>query len=427
MFAVFAINAAAQNNGGGAWLNERNSANWNENLRDIPSAPRASSSQDFARCREQIRQPENINDRALNRAGWSLYGATQLYGGVSLIKGLTNFDGMCRPEGFQVFIFNGNRFVGTLSPSPMNSRTDGSLILADLISPDEIRAEFARFSSSDAFCCPSKRSTVLYEMVRRPNSINSILQVKNVVTENFNQTQTNETPDNPRRATIRGTIAYRERIALSQTAVVRVRLVDLTNPNAPTAVAESEFNALGKQVPLPFELTYETARLQPSRSYGVTAEILNQGASLFITPRPFNLSEVRGNLDLNLVMSASLNQPETSPIKPIRGISLYLSEYGRGSVQIANRAAENINRTVVQIRTDASVTIDVYRPRTGRITFTGDLIGYDQDTIRVRVLNSGNAEASGEIVVKHGNRRINSLSISDLILDGQNVNLNFAR
>ena len=40
---------------------------------------------------------------------------------------MSNADGMCRPLGYQFFLFVGDDFAGTLSPAPMDSRTDGGL------------------------------------------------------------------------------------------------------------------------------------------------------------------------------------------------------------------------------------------------------------------------------------------------------------
>jgi len=52
---------------------------------------------------------------------------------------MTAADGMCRPAHFNVFVFVGGRFAGTLSPQLMTSRLDAS------IGALRIAAEFARY------------------------------------------------------------------------------------------------------------------------------------------------------------------------------------------------------------------------------------------------------------------------------------------
>jgi hypothetical protein len=42
-------------------------------------------------------------------------------------RGTAGYDGMCRPRQYQDFVFVGSVFAGTLSPQPMDSRTDGAL------------------------------------------------------------------------------------------------------------------------------------------------------------------------------------------------------------------------------------------------------------------------------------------------------------
>lgn len=64
--------------------------------------------------------------------------AAQVFGKTTLISGMANADGMCRPLTDQVFVFSGGQFIGTLSPILMDSRTDGSLVNANLYREDYI-------------------------------------------------------------------------------------------------------------------------------------------------------------------------------------------------------------------------------------------------------------------------------------------------
>ena len=93
-----------------------------------------------------------------------LYGPVRSHGETRIMMALAGFDGMCRPLGFQAFVYWEGKYAGTLSPVPMNSRTDGSLTDIRLTSAANISADFARYSESDALCCPSRISSVLYNL-----------------------------------------------------------------------------------------------------------------------------------------------------------------------------------------------------------------------------------------------------------------------
>ena len=73
---------------------------------------------------------------------------------------------MCRPLGYQVFVFVGEAFAGTLSPVPMDSRTDGAEVDVWLDAADYVRARFDRYTPADPLCCPSRTSVVAYEVRR---------------------------------------------------------------------------------------------------------------------------------------------------------------------------------------------------------------------------------------------------------------------
>jgi heat shock protein HslJ len=81
-----------------------------------------------------------------------------------VVLGRSGVDGMCRPLGFQAFVFVGGRFAGTLAPHPMTSRTDGAAQLPQLWSADAIAVTFSRYAGTDPLCCPSRVSTVQYRV-----------------------------------------------------------------------------------------------------------------------------------------------------------------------------------------------------------------------------------------------------------------------
>ena len=84
---------------------------------------------------------------------------------------------------------------------------------------------------------------------------------------------------------LRGTVSYRERMALPPTAQVEVTLADVSLMDAPASViARQSFTADGRQVPFAFSLTVDQRRLDPRHSYAVAARITDaSGKLMFIT------------------------------------------------------------------------------------------------------------------------------------------------
>lgn len=78
-----------------------------------------------------------------------------------------------------------------------------------------------------------------------------------------------------------GTVTYLERIALDPAAVVTIQLEDVTVAEAPsTIVAEQRINAEGRQVPIPFDMPYDPATVDPNRLYSLSARIEDGGGKL---------------------------------------------------------------------------------------------------------------------------------------------------
>lgn len=83
---------------------------------------------------------------------------------------------------------------------------------------------------------------------------------------------------------VTGTVAYRERIALPPTAVMTVRLVDVSRADAPSPVlAEQTIPTSGRQVPFAFALAYDPAAIVPAHTYAIQVRIENAGQLLFVT------------------------------------------------------------------------------------------------------------------------------------------------
>jgi len=88
----------------------------------------------------------------------------------------------------------------------------------------------------------------------------------------------------PTTSQVTGSVTYRERIALPPTAVVTVRLVDVSLADAPSLlITEQVIRTEGRQVPFEFALAYDASRILPSRTYAVQARIEDGGKLLFIS------------------------------------------------------------------------------------------------------------------------------------------------
>ncbi len=88
---------------------------------------------------------------------------------------------------------------------------------------------------------------------------------------------------------VTGTIVYRERIALPADAVVTVRIENASLMDAPpdqTIVAEEIISDPG-QVPIPYEVFYDSADINDQLSYGIRVRIMDgDGNLLFINTQP---------------------------------------------------------------------------------------------------------------------------------------------
>jgi hypothetical protein len=142
------------------WLDE-DLAPWNTPGMAIPAAMTSDGNPD-PRCAERARPAETAEDDALVAEGWSLFLPYQRGWGVTLLWGLSSYDGMCRPMGFQAFVFVDGVFAGTVSPKPMDSRSDASADTVNLWFRDRLGAQFRRYAIDDPLCCPSGSVAVEY-------------------------------------------------------------------------------------------------------------------------------------------------------------------------------------------------------------------------------------------------------------------------
>jgi hypothetical protein len=165
----FALIEAPSARADGAWLDVP-LQNWNQPNQRVPHAPVVVAEPSNPQCLTTVRPAETDEDRAVVAAGWKLVGTFQGGFGAMVVTATTDFDGMCRPVGYQVFVFYHEGFVGTISPETMVSRSDGALQRV-FLSPSfsaakapTLSAEFSRYTAQDPLCCPSRVSSVSYSI-----------------------------------------------------------------------------------------------------------------------------------------------------------------------------------------------------------------------------------------------------------------------
>ena len=88
----------------------------------------------------------------------------------------------------------------------------------------------------------------------------------------------------PAQSVITGTVTYRNQGALPPTAVIDVALSDVSLADAPAKVISTQrIEAQGKQMPFPYELSYDPAQIDPRHTYSVSARITDGNNLLFIS------------------------------------------------------------------------------------------------------------------------------------------------
>jgi hypothetical protein len=139
---------------------------WNTPGAAVPMAPPTTNPD--LRCRTSEVAPSTPEDSMLAANGWRLesFWPAQTSGSLYVRTALAEYDGMCRPFEFNVFVFSNGQFAGTLSPVRMLSRFDGALFGTPTTdSPTSLRATFVRYADTDPLCCPSRgTSTVTYAL-----------------------------------------------------------------------------------------------------------------------------------------------------------------------------------------------------------------------------------------------------------------------
>ncbi len=130
-----------------------------------------------------------------------------------------------------------------------------------------------------------------------------------------------------------GEVTYRERIALPDTAVLSIELVDLALPGRPRLSVSAPTGP--GQVPLGFTLTFEDSLILPRHAYALNAEI-TAGDLRFRNPEPYPVAPLAPAVPIVIVTSlvaqapqpsgAPLAEPETLPLLNITWRAITIGE-----------------------------------------------------------------------------------------------------
>jgi uncharacterized lipoprotein YbaY len=112
---------------------------------------------------------------------------------------------------------------------------------------------------------------------------------------------------------VTGTVTYLQRSALPPDAVIKVQLADVSKADAPAEVISTQtIESGGKQVPFPYTLPYDQAKIVESHEYAVSARIESGGKLLFISTQRYAVI-TRGNPTENVEIVV---QPVSEPQQP---------------------------------------------------------------------------------------------------------------
>ena len=104
-------------------------------------------------------------------------------------------------------------------------------------------------------------------------------------------------------STVTGTVTYLQRIALPPSAVVAVKLADVSRADAPAIVlGEQRIEADGRQVPFAFEIEYDPTRIDPRFTYVIQARIEDGGRLLFINDQAYPVITRGAPSEVDLVL-----------------------------------------------------------------------------------------------------------------------------
>jgi len=102
---------------------------------------------------------------------------------------------------------------------------------------------------------------------------------------------------------VSGTISYREKIALPPEAIIKIKLLDVSLQDVPAVEISSQtITTNGQQVPINFELPFQSEQIQNNHQYVVRAEIYIQNQLSFTTTQSYPVITRNNGTEVDLVL-----------------------------------------------------------------------------------------------------------------------------
>jgi putative lipoprotein len=145
------------------------------------------------------------------------------------------------------------------------------------------------------------------------------------------------TPALAAKLSLAGEVTYRERVALPDTATLKIELIDLALPHMPRLSVSAPTGP--GQVPLAFSLTFEESLILPNHSYALNAEIA-AGDLRFRNPEPYPVTPLAQTEPVVIVTSlvaqaapsSSSEAPAAEPPLPLLNITWTATAIGDAPV-----------------------------------------------------------------------------------------------
>ena len=138
-------------------------------------------------------------------------------------------------------------------------------------------------------CCPKFLETTIYKL----QGSRMIAQGKPVQTEYVEPTETN---DESSENSVTGSVTYMQRIALPSGSLLEVTLADVSLADAPARIVGKQEITTTTQVPIAFEIKFDSSQIVPAHTYAVQARITTDGKLTWVNDTAYPVL-TRGNPD----------------------------------------------------------------------------------------------------------------------------------
>ena len=172
--------------------------------------------------------------------------------------------------------------------------------------------------------------------------------------------------------TLTGTVMYRERMALPPSAVVEVKLLDVSLADAPAGVIAQTVIRPRGQVPIPYRLAFNDVKILPGHTYALRASIRAGGRLLFTstTHQPV----LTGGADQTEILVQRVAEQPPTPTDANAALPLQ----GRWLAEdIRQGGVIDRLQTVLEIGADGAISgTGGCNRMAGKATITGDAIAF---------------------------------------------------